>query len=239
MTAPAGPVRRPDLDHDPVAHAKRYPFDVPDASYLFRAGRAEPLAAEPDLAGRIAVIASGSNASRLRLGQKFGGFAGDCEIPVTLARVAGFRVAYSAHFARYGSIPATLEPAPGGRAQVFVTWLTGAQAEHMHGTELIGENYGFYRLPDGCLQGPWPAAPPAHAYLSIAGTWHDGAGPLLPARVSQVEALSRARDIVAPGRPLDDLLAEIIHDDRARGRCREKLAAHGRPARHAGLRRLA
>ena len=150
---------------DPVAHALSYPFDPPTESYLFSHGRAQAIVGALDLAGRLPVIAAGSNASPTRLAQKFGS-AGDTVIPVETATLPDHVAAYSAHVARYGSIPATMHPEPGAAAAIHLTWLDAEQCERMHESESIGLNYGFYRL-SGLTLKTAAGRTLDHAYASI------------------------------------------------------------------------
>ena len=67
-------------------------------------------------------------------------------IPVALAWLNDFDVVYSAHIAGYGSVPATLQHAPGVEVAVSVTWLDPQQLVRMHETESVGISYDFGRL---------------------------------------------------------------------------------------------
>ena len=90
------------------------------------------------------VLAAGSNGAPVQLARKFDGTMG--AIPVTRALLADWAVAYSAHFTRYGSLPATLVPCPGAQVWLFVNWLSEAQLQRMHETEALGRNYGYVEL---------------------------------------------------------------------------------------------
>ncbi len=216
-----------------VRHAKRYPFDRPDGPYLFVAGEARPLDDLGLLAGRLAVIASGSNGAPGRLRQKFGVAPDQPPIPVTRARLDGFSVAYSAHFATYGSIPATLHCEPARIAEVAITWLTPAQCAAMHATEAIGVNYGCYRLAGLELaHHHGGTASEAHAYLSLHGALHLDGVPARLADLAQPAVLERARALIAPTMALDPFIAEIIADPSVRERRKAELRAHGRPIRY-------
>ena len=216
-----------------VQHAKRYPFDAPNGSYLFVAGVARPLDDLDLIADRMAVIASGSNGASGRLKQKFGTSPDQPPIPVTRARLDGFSAAYSAHFATYGSIPATLHHEPARTAEVAVTWLTPAQCEAMHATEAIGVNYGFYRLGGlelAHLHGG--KSTEAYAYLSLHGALHLDGEPARLADLPQPVVLERARALLAPALALDQFIAEIIDDPAIRDRRKAELRVHGRPIRY-------
>src|SRR3546814_11083724 len=89
------------------------------------------------MAGRVPVIAHGSNRAPEQLHRKFGHLAGAASaIPVTRTWPGDHDVVYSAHVPRYGSLSATLHRAPGTRVQVYVTWLTHTQPPPMPETEI-------------------------------------------------------------------------------------------------------
>lgn len=127
-----------------VRRAEDYPFDLPYGSYLLRDGCQLPLTQIG--VGRVPLLAIGSNGAPSQLGRKLADSRDD--IPVTRAVLHNHAVVYSAHFASYGSIPATVVPHPGSACWVFVTWLTEPQLEIMHASEGLGVNYDFVRLHD-------------------------------------------------------------------------------------------
>lgn len=124
---------------DPLARALDYPYDAPADGYLFRAGTVETLPADYDFAGRVPVVAHGSNRAPAQLLRKFGVTG---ELPVTAMWLDGYDVVFAAQFARYGAIPATLWPSPGTRARLHLTWLDAEQLRIMHVSEGV-------LLPDG------------------------------------------------------------------------------------------
>ncbi len=213
------------LPEDPagrLALALGYPYAIPAGSFLYRDGAAMPLE-RLETAGRVPVLAIGSNRSPEQLARKYAGWPKGTEIPVTAARLAGHDVVHAAHFARYGSLPAVLCPAPGTRVEVAVTWLTETQLERMHETE--GARNYRYGEPDRLDLRLGDGAPLDHAVLVYRGRHGalapDGAPlPLaaVPAEgrarpgVRQAEALARARDLLAPKRALEDFLLELIDD---------------------------
>ena len=199
--------------------AKSYPYSVPRRSYLFVDGVQRPPSPAPG-AGRTPVIACGSNRSPAQLARKFRSWPQGTEIPVTLARLADHDVVYSAHFSRYGAMPATLLPAPGVRAEVAITWLTAPQLERMHQTE-GAENYRFVRLDGIDLEtADGSRLAVAHVYWSRRGALrHNGAAVPLAAidaagrdvaPLDQEAALTLARDRLAPDAPLDDFILQNI-----------------------------
>ena len=197
----------------------------------------------------LPIIASGSNAAPERLAQKFtSAFADghrDVVIPVVRAELHDFAPVYSAHIAKYGSIPATLQYAAGLSSGVFVTWLTPAQLERMHETEALGVNYGFARVSDIRLAFPDTLLDQAYAYISLRGSLHvdgdhfsldpshGGHAGLQPVGQHQIQAL--VRDLLAPGMPLDGFIAENIRDEGLRRQRTKLLRAFSHPVLHGGL----
>lgn len=262
----------PDGDTPALAFAGDYPFDIPPCSFLYGGGRAEALVpgdggaaavdwagagkkpGAVDWAGRVAVIACGSNRSPRQLARKFApgiarkfapGIAPGTArpdagvIPVIRARVDDFDVVYSAHFTSYGAVPATLCPSPGTRAEVSVLWLTAAQLARMHGTESLGLNYGFGRLSglrlemEIAVEGARVLAEAFH-YAGLHGCLAADSHPLSLAAVAargrafparhQIEVLRLARDRLAPGRGLEAFVTDVVGDHALRRRYVRRLA---------------
>jgi hypothetical protein len=132
----------PPDDVAPLERALTYPYDPPHHDFILRGGRAEPVAAlgEADRAGRIAVLALGSNRAPAQLDMP------DAVVPVERARLAGFDVVYAAHLSRYAAIAATLAASPGTTVEVSITWLAPALMPRMHATEGLGKAYDYARL---------------------------------------------------------------------------------------------
>ena len=231
-------------DHDVVHRAKSYPFGHPAESYLFRDGRPVPLEApRRAVAGRIPVIASGSNAAPAQLARKYRDFARGAEIPVTRVHVGGFDAVYNAHITSYGSVPATLFPSPGTVLETFITWLDEPELEVMHATEQPGTNYHFAELKGLVLDvqdiGRLDAA---FAYISVVGCLsHQGAPVSLaevPARHrrfcarSQEEMQAVIRDRTAPGAALDSFILENVANEGLRRARSATLAGTAHPFRH-------
>lgn len=155
---------------DRIRHACAYPFARPASSYLFADGGMQPLSIR-SMAGRIPVLASGSNASPARLAAKFGSDHG-C-IPVIRAVLHDFVVVFAGHFTSYGAIPATLARHHGARTMIWVTWLTHDQLAIMHRSEgVIGcreveQRYDYVELENlKLLPEGMTAIKKAGAYLS-------------------------------------------------------------------------
>jgi hypothetical protein len=101
----------------------------------------------PNVSERIPVLAVGSNQSPEQLARKFASSDWG-KIPTSRVHLHDFDSVYSAHMTDYGSIPATLHPAPGTRVTLYVNWLNQQQLSAMHKTELTNENYTYSRLED-------------------------------------------------------------------------------------------
>ena len=202
-----------------LQRAKGYPYRVESRSFRYVDGEAQP---EPRLRhpDRVPVIAFGSNRSAEQLARKYRGWPKGTEIPVTLARLAGHDVVYSAHFARYGAIPAMLFPSAQVTVEVSVIWLTEPQLDRMHQTE-GASNYRFVLREDFDLRGEnGLRIDRAGLYVGLHGALADGGQPMPLAEVSaegrqaaavtQVAAQTAARDRLAPDAALDDFILQNI-----------------------------
>jgi len=218
---------------DRMARAKAYPYPLLDTSYVVHTGGyhtiadGEPL---PDLDGRTPVLASGSNQSPLRLGTKFVDVA-DETLPVLRSRIEDFDSVYSAHFSSYGSVPSTIQHAPGTAAYLFVTWLSPKQLERMHETEALGRNYDYVRLNGVSVSyGDGGHLDKVFAYLSRRGCIVENGEPIPLARVpaknrrwkvmEQEEVIDAMRRRLQPETPLDTFIGQHIDDEATRlARC--------------------
>ncbi|MGP1394520.1 MAG: gamma-glutamylcyclotransferase family protein [Inquilinaceae bacterium] len=202
-----------------LALAKTYPYNPPRRSFLYYDGVARPLD-RPDVEDRVPVLAYGSNAAPAQLARKYSGWPAGTAIPVTRARLSGFDIVHSAHFSRYGALPAMLWPAPGVTVQIAVLWLSPAQLARLHETE-GALNYRYRRL-DGLDLGVEGigALTSVHAYVGLHGPVARGGAVLalaaIPARgrrlpaFHQADALAVARDVLAPGAPLDPFIVQTV-----------------------------
>ncbi len=201
----------PESDDALLRLAKGYPYAAPGGSYLYCDGEATPLSGPLDpalTAGRVPVIAHGSNRAPEQMHRKFGHLAGAASsIPVTRARLADHDVVFSAHMTRYGSVSATLHEAPGTQVEVYVTWLTEPQVERMHETEIGAGNYGYGRVGGLSLQvAEGPALEEAYVYLSVHGCLGDPDKPEAPLALAAVPAEARVHRAVGQ----EDALA-VLH----------------------------
>jgi len=222
----------------PIKHAKAYPFDIPDGSFVLNKDGWSPLSVgEHQTENRHAVIASGSNASPEHLACKFKDHSDLLEDPLfaTRATLRDFDAVYSAHISRYGSIPATLAHAPGTESDVFVTWLTNAQLNRMHETEAVGINYDYARLDGiGLVLEDGSGYTHAHAYISKRGCLNRGGKPIpltalnsegrMWKSMNQSEVLDYARALVAPHEDADNFIQSHIECSDTRQQRSTKLA---------------
>jgi hypothetical protein len=117
---------------DELAHALGYPWARPPGSYRLAAdGTVAPLAdpAPEELAGRLPLLAIGSNAAPEVLERKFAHFEdpADREVFALAGHLHGFDVGASAQPTLYGSMPATIFPSPGTRVATTLLWVTPTQ----------------------------------------------------------------------------------------------------------------
>lgn len=245
---------------DALAYALLYPFETPGASYLYRDGDVQALEAGADAGAglgpepRAPVIAVGANRAPAQLRRKLAALAGPQAAPVVRGWLTGFDVVYSAHFTRYGAVPATLCPSPGTRVEVAVAWLTDEQLEAVHASESLGRNYAFGRVADVALELEAPfaggrALDEAHCYVSRHGAVTHEAAPVglsaIAARArafaafAQREAMSLARDHAAPGEALESLIPGLVADGELRARLNARLRENAQPLAWAGFTPLA
>jgi hypothetical protein len=140
-----------ECDADAFARACAYPWERPAGSYLVDGDGALSLAglstserealierfAAPS-AGRLPLLAIGSNGAPATLQRKFAHF--DDEADRTVLAISGrlheFDVGYSGHPALYGALPATIFPSPGTAVATTLLWLTPAQFTQLTWSEL-------------------------------------------------------------------------------------------------------
>jgi hypothetical protein len=222
------------FERDRIRHAKSYPFAIPDRSYVYVDGDIRPWDRSFDPAGRVPVIAVGSNQSPDQLRRKFDRLSG-VTIPAERGRLHDFDVVYAAHISSYGSVPATLQASPGTSVALFVLWLDEAALARMHATE---GNYTYDRLTGLRLDlESGRTLDSAFVYSAKIGCLNvDGACASLaaiPARerinaaFRQADMLARVRDWLEPGVPLDAFVGAHIADAELR---RTRIAEIGHDA---------
>lgn len=193
-------------------------------------------------APRIPVLASGSNASPVRLKEKYMDVLDRTIIPVIRYSVANLLPVFSANFASYGSITATLQQVPQSEVEMYVTFLTVPQLERMHQTEAIGYEYEFDQLNKVLMR--QIASEPfvqrtAYAYRSRHGVLSIKEKQFtldasyrtcdkFPYK-TQEQILSSARDLLRPGQDLDLFILHNITDEPTRRTHNELLRRLGMP----------
>lgn len=138
-------------DADTLARALSYPWVRPADSYLLSDGEVEPLTAmpparrdevlarfTPSRAGRLPLLAIGSNAAPTAVERKFGHFEDpeDRTVLVLSGHLHDFDIGVAPHPALYGSLPATPFPSPGTAVRAALLWVTPAQFTQLTWSEL-------------------------------------------------------------------------------------------------------
>ncbi|MDC0033386.1 hypothetical protein OAJ57_02340 [Alphaproteobacteria bacterium] len=218
--------------HDPVSHAKAYPFPAPEHSYIYEAGEWQRLRSSVNTEDRTPVLAAGSNQSPEQLARKYGEKPDIGSIPAQRGFLHDFDVVYAAHLSGYGSVPATFQHSPGTIVTIFVLWLTGPQLVLMHATE---GNYSYDHLEALRLElDGGTTLKSAYAYSSKIGCLsHEGNCVSLAeiaAEKRQYPALTQAeiqaviRDRLAPGTVLDKFIEQHVTDRAIHGERSMQLA---------------
>jgi hypothetical protein len=176
---------------------------------------------------RTPVIAFGSNASPVQLRTKFP--AKDEIFLVCAAEIRDIDVVYSAHFSRYGSIPANLLSSAGTTARVFVTYLDHRQLIQMHESE--ARNYDPVMLHSiSLLINNQLELTDSMCYLSRHGCLTLDGAPVRLAAFPASGAHFRAyteQDLLeiyakrlAPGTPVNTFIRRLVDDEPFRKRCK-------------------
>lgn len=221
-----------------IARAMDYPFPRNDHCFVFADGvvtRLDPSQAS-DTAGRVPVLAAGSNQSHEQLARKYAGLKGSV-IPAWRGRLHDFDTVYAAKFTGYGSIPATFQHSPGTAVTVFVQWLSPAQLQRMHETE---GGYDYDRLTGiRIVLDRGGELTDAFAYSSSTGCLrlnggHVGIAELAATgrrfpQMTQPEILAALRDRFAPRMALEDFIAENLDDAALRATRAAELARDSLP----------
>lgn len=219
-------------DETQMERALGYPYPLTHQSFVFDAAHPEKLQLVekpshfPDVTGRTPVLAVGSNQSPRQLRRKFVGSEWGT-IPTARVHLWDYDTVYSAHVTGYGSIAATLHPMPDTCVALYVNWLTDAQLELMHETELRSENYAYRALTDVRLEAEaGPSLSSVNLYAGNRGAYapEGDVVPLaeVPAKgrwlkaLSQREVLEVVRDQVALGMELEEFVEAAVRNDSQR-----------------------
>jgi hypothetical protein len=196
-----GPRRCTERD---VRRALAYPWARPASSFRLAGDVAAPLepAAARDGAGRVPLLAIGSNGAPRTLARKLAHLPPpERSLAVGAGALHGFDVAATAFPTVYGSFAATLVPSPGTALRCALLWVTPAQLTALAWTETsyrLGRLAGVRFTPD--LAGA-PAPTELYAFVSRWGARGRDGG---PAPLAALEAAGRA----VPGVTQEDLLDE-------------------------------
>ncbi len=240
----------PHAAMDPLERALSYPYETPAHSYLFRGGEAVRATIGPrERAGRIPVLACGSNRAPAQLKRKF---AGEAEATVAVERVflADFDSVYAAHISGYGAIAATLQHCPGVRVELFITWLPEVLMPRMHATEGRGAFYDYVRLDGIALESEMgDRFDIAYAYAFRGGCLNLGGSPAAVAAVpaerrrfpalSEAEVQCAAQAKLGESGPLADFVLAAVHDQAVRLAREARLCADALPFTWANTRVIA
>ena len=245
----AGTLFVPPSALDPVERALTYPYAAPDHDFVYRDGAARRVEAlEPaDRAGRLPVLAIGSNRAPAQLQRKFADIP-QAEIAVERVRLTGFDVVHSAHLSGYAALAATLHQAPGVVVDISITWIPPALMARMHATEGVGTFYDFLRFDGIALARRDGGAAPASAYAYVcrlgALDFGDGARGLAAvaargrpyAALDQRAAQTALAAMLGHDGALEDFVRSNASDARLRLAREDALAARRLPFAHPAAR---
>jgi hypothetical protein len=202
-----------------LERAMRYPYAVPARPFVQRGHLTlDPEEVDIDRARRSRLLVYGSNGSPEALARKLA--LSPDPVLVEPAWLRDFDVVYSAHFAPYGAVPATLQRSPGTMVRVAVIHLTDEQLRLVSATEpnyeLISFDTASCELPNG------DAVTDLSAYLSRHGCLlADGEEVALvavPARerhfgeLSEPQVLERLRSQLCPDETIDAFVLGNVTD---------------------------
>ncbi len=147
----AGALPAREFEPEALEHAVGYPWARPPGSYELRGGEARLLAAlaagereelieryrRPE-AGRVPLLAIGSNAAPEVLERKFAHFAAaeDRALLALTGWLRDFDVGPAATVTLYGAMPATIFPSAGAEVAATVLWVTPAQFTQLTWSEV-------------------------------------------------------------------------------------------------------
>lgn len=225
---------------DPLERALLFPYEAPAQSYLFRDGEAVAAPIGPaERAGRIPVLACGSNRAPAQLKRKFAGIEG-AVIAAERVFLDDFDSVYAAHISGYGAIAATLQHCPGCRVELFITWLPERLMARMHATEGRGAFYDYARLNGvSLISESGERFDRAYAFTFRGGCLNLGgaeaAAAAVPAQgrrfpaLTEAEVQEAARQKLGDTAPLEDFVLAAVHDQAVRLAREARLCADAIP----------
>ena len=170
------------LAEAPRDHPLTYPGAWPTESGILDGDRFLPLPRPFLPAGRVPVLAVGSNACPGQLRHKMAEFDIRAPLPMTRAKVTGIEVGVSAHVSLLGYVSASPFNAPGNTRELFVTWLDTDQLAVIDASEGVSAPTGPYDrawLPSPNVTVELESGerlPGVYAYVNRHGVLHDGSG---------------------------------------------------------------
>lgn len=185
------------------------------------------------LRDRVAVVASGSNASVAQLARKWTGQAEADTILVAPARLAGVASVYSAHITAYGAVPATVHPAEGVVGLLHLMFVSRQGMELLDASESIGVNYLLAEIPATAeTEGGEVVRPLAYvsrrgaliqddAVIALAACAHEGAA---PRALSEPEMLDAVRRRLGFEDALGPFVTRLVEDAEYRAKATAALA---------------
>jgi hypothetical protein len=200
-----------DFEPAPLYQPSAYPGASPGESFLFLGDNIELLSGEggaeeldeslarlgsAGLAGRHAVLCSGSNACPAQVRTKLARLEGEQVVPFLLVEVEGASPVFAAHASSYGVIPATLDDL-GETARCHLAFFTDRQLKRINSSE--GRRYELCRL--GGLRLDWNGAELEEqplAYLATAGVLCLGGEPVLLGDFDQLSLFERIAAELGP-----------------------------------------
>ncbi|GHF50774.1 hypothetical protein GCM10010218_35400 [Streptomyces mashuensis] len=185
------------------------------------------------VAGRRAVLATGSNASPAQLAHKLTRAGLPALVPMVPVRVRGLAVGCSAHIGRHGYVATAPYPDPGASLSLVAGWFDPDQLAAVDATEF---NYRRVGLPDGgpvTLPSGEPLPGGADVYVSRWGVLLDpadglprpGGGDQAALLTALLRGSARLRALLGPGP--DDWVRRAAADEAVRAEGTRLLAAEG------------
>jgi hypothetical protein len=165
---------------------RQYPWPRPAGSFLLDPGSDDPRGLSPDalaalVAGRVPLLAVGSNAAPTRLADKLWGAGCRNPVAVVAVEVADHDAVFASRRAAYGAVPATLEASPGTRLRTHLLYVDPDQREAIDRTEGIGS--GVYTVVElapatiAAIDLDLVVGRPVLAYRDVAGPLRIGGEP--------------------------------------------------------------
>ena len=216
--------------------ALAYPWDRPRESYLLSGGDVSVIVdtdRDDHLARALTGLATdgspvyplltfGSNGAPAMLARKLESLPErEREVLVIAGRLGGYDIGFSAHFAVYGSLPATIIPSPGTGVRAAVLWVTATQLEALTWTEF---SYLVAMLPGDAFKADLQIAGPREIYAFVSRNGNlqvdgeDVAMAAVPATdrfapaIEQSEALALAAQAVLGDPNPEALVRRVVED---------------------------